>query len=656
MTTTAKHVTQPHILQSAAELLAVRARRRLEARIAWLDTVAGPQDDPLAERQWRATTYGADASDIEDRLAGAEGAAWRRLTELFQIPAGEADLLSLSVAVAVEPALGPLVARAQGSPGQFLPTAALAARLFGHPARPIWRSNARAGTWQLAQLQEQPGGQPPVFKADPVVVDWLSGHLAFDRNLVFAVHRSAPLDALPEWPVEATAAQASAILGRANPVSIVVEGRDSTGRANFAGNVSAALGREALIVSAPLIPAAQWLDSFLRIQRFALFADAAIIWRGDVAFWPEGIPDAPLQFFIRPPRTTIPQRRDCAELRVALPEPSTETRRHLWKTHAPGAARDAGTVAAMPGIPLGDLIEVARTAPQSAEDAGAHLRARARARLSGSGRAVEPAYRWDDLVAPESVIQGLKAIAFEARHRDDLLADPEAARLFSGTAAQSALFSGPPGVGKSMAAQIVARELCVPLLIIDLAAISSKYVGETAKNLSAAFQEARASGAALLFDEADAYFARRSDGADASDRYANADTNHLLQLLEEHAGMVFLSTNRRSAIDPAFIRRLRHIVEFPMPGPVERRDLWLKLLATAGADTAALSPVVEDLAQTHESSPAQIKSAVLTARYAAIGEDRAIAAADLEGALKREFAKEGRTVPAAQPKPPRRTR
>ena len=184
MTTTAKQVTRPHILQSAAELLAVQARRRLETRIAWLDTVAGAQDDPLAERQWQSTTYDADTSGIEDRLAGAEGAAWRRLTELFQIPAGEADLLSLAVAVAVEPALGPLVARAQGSPGQFLPTAALAARLFDHPPRPLWRSNARAATWQLAQLQEQPGGQPPVFKADPVVVDWLSSHLAFDRRAI----------------------------------------------------------------------------------------------------------------------------------------------------------------------------------------------------------------------------------------------------------------------------------------------------------------------------------------------------------------------------------------------------------------------------------------------------------------------------------------
>jgi hypothetical protein len=651
--------SEPHILHTAAELLALRARIRLEARNCWLDGLGDRPDDPLAEMHWHAgRDMPADTGEIDARIAGAEGPAWRRLIELFQIPAGEADLLSLAIAVAVEPALGPLVAQAQGSPGQYLPTATLAARLFGHRARPLWRSNARAGTWQLVQMHEQPSGQPATFRADAAIVDWLSGHLAFDRNLIFAVQRSAPHDALPEWPVGAFAAKARAILAKGNPLTIIVEGREGSGRTNFAGNICDAIGRDAIIVNAAIISPAKWLDAFLRIQRFALFADAAIIWRGPVEFWPDGIPDAPLQFFIRAPRAPVPLRRECAELRVGLPEPSTETRQRLWNDFAPQAAREAGAIAAIPGISLGDLIEAARAAPASAEDAGAHLRARARSRLSGSGRAVEPVYIWDDLVAPEAVTRGLRAIAFEARHRDQALADPETARMFSGTAALSALFSGPPGVGKSMAAQIVARELCVPLLIIDLAAISSKYVGETAKNLSAAFHEARASGAALLFDEADAFFAKRTDGADASDRYANADTNHLLQLLEEHSGLVFLSTNRRSAIDPAFIRRLRHIVEFPMPGPAERRDLWHKLLLTAGADAAALAPIIEDLSQSYETSPAQIKSAVLTAKYAAVGADRRIGAADLETALAREFAKEGRSVPATpvQKKQPRRTR
>ena len=616
MTPRAQQAPAPHVLQQAAELLVHRARHHLEARITWLEGLGEREearDDPLAEARWRAQGGASgQATGWDDRLAGAEGAAWRRLVELFQIPAAEADLVSLAVAVAVEPSIGPLIARAQGSPGQFLPTAALASRLFGHAGKPLWRSNARAGTWQLVHPLEQPGGLPPVFRADPAVVDWLSGHLAFDPKLVFAVQRAAPLAALPEWPVDTTTAKALAILNDAHPVSIVVEGRDGTGRCNFAGNVSAARGREAIIVHAALIPPAQWLDAFLRIQRFALFAETTIIWRGETPAWPQGIPDAPLQFFIRPPRGPVPPRRDCAELRIALPEPATATRRQLWANFAPKAARKAAEIAAMPGIPLGDLIEAARTAPESADEAGIHLRARARARLSGSGRAVEPVYRWDDLVAPEPVIAALKAIAFEARHRDEALSDPEAARVFAGTAALSALLSGPPGVGKSMAAQIVARELCVPLLVIDLAAISSKYIGETAKNLSAAFQEARAAGAAIHFDEADSYFSRRSEASEATDRYANADTNHLLQLLEEHNGIVFLSTNRRSVIDPAFIRRLRHIVEFPKPGPVERRQLWLKLLFTAGADPQALLPVVEELSQAHESSPAQIKGAVLT--------------------------------------------
>lgn len=661
MTARKRQAQAPHRLHTAAELLVLRARRRLEARLAWLDSLEARtdlQDDPLSEAQWHAQDGTVlETTEWDSRLGGAEGAVWRRLVELFQIPAAEADLLSLAVAVAVEPAIGPLIARAQGSPGQYLPTAALASRLFGHAGRPLWRSNARAGTWQLLHALEQPGGQPPVFRADPPIVDWLSGHLAFDQRLVFAVRRAAPEPALPEWPVADTASKAKAILNNAVPVSIVVEGRDSTGRGNFAGNVSNALGREAIIVNAALIPAAQWLDAFLRIQRFALFAETAIIWRGDTPVWPEGLPDAPLQFFVRQPRGAIPARRDGAELRIVLPEPTMATRRRLWSDRAPAAARRAADVAAMPGIPIGDLMEAARAAPHNAEEAGAYLRARAQSRLSASGRAVEPVYRWDDLVAPEPVIAALRTIAFEARHRDEALADPEAARVFSGTAALSALLSGPPGVGKSMAAQIVARELCVPLLVIDLAAISSKYIGETAKNLSSAFQEARAAGAAIHFDEADSYFSRRSEGSEATDRYANADTNHLLQLLEGHDGIVFLSTNRRSVIDPAFIRRLRHIVEFPKPGPMERRQLWLKLLFTAGTDPQALVPVVEELSQSHESSPAQIKGAVLTARYAALDAGRPITAADLYAALQREFAKEGRSIAATgRHKPPRRTR
>ena len=230
---------------------------------------------------------------------------------------------------------------------------------------------------------------------------------------------------------------------------------------------------------------------------------------------------------------------------------------------------------------------------------------------------------------------------------------PETARLYQRSAGLSALFSGPPGTGKSMAAHVIARDLGANLLVIDLASTTSKFIGETAKKLTEAFAQAKASGAALIFEEADAFFAKRTDVQNANDRYANTDTNHLLQLLEAHDGLVLLSTNKRANIDPAFIRRLRHVVEFPQPGPTERRLIWTRMIDGLGQDPAPLSDAIEEIARTHDLSPAQIKGAALSALYSALHAGRAIEAGDLKAAAEHELTKEGRAMPATARKPRR---
>jgi SpoVK/Ycf46/Vps4 family AAA+-type ATPase len=218
------------------------------------------------------------------------------------------------------------------------------------------------------------------------------------------------------------------------------------------------------------------------------------------------------------------------------------------------------------------------------------------------------------------------------------------------------LFSGPPGTGKTMAAEAIARTLAADLLVVDLAATVSKYIGETAKNLSRIFDEAAASGAVLLFDEADALFAKRTEVRDSHDRHANADTNHLLQLLEAFEGLAILATNRRTNMDPAFVRRIRHVVEFARPGAAERRVLWRRTVAAlAGAAGAeALGAALDELADLHELTAAQIKSAALSARYAAMRERAALSHEHLQRGLARELVKEGRAVDA--PARPTRTR
>jgi SpoVK/Ycf46/Vps4 family AAA+-type ATPase len=207
-----------------------------------------------------------------------------------------------------------------------------------------------------------------------------------------------------------------------------------------------------------------------------------------------------------------------------------------------------------------------------------------------------------------------------------------------------------------MAAQVIAKDLGVNLLVVDLATTTSKYVGETAKNLSLSFSRARAAGAALIFEEADALFARRTDVKDSNDRHANADTGHLLQLMEAHDGIVILSTNRRANIDPAFIRRLRHVVEFARPGVGERRKLWQRMLAVLGVEIEPLERSLDALAARYELSPAQIKGATLSARYSALAETRDVELSDLEDGAARELAKEGRPATPRPELPGKRAR
>lgn len=626
---------RPHLLATAAELLVHRARGFLQVAL----------DQPDGEE--------IPLQSIEHRLNGPEGAAWQRACELFGLVEAERDLLALALAVAIEPALGPLIAAAQGMEGRLLPTESLVKRLHGHPARPIWRPTSGLAIWRLATPVRGTPGEAEGFEADRSIIDWMFGHLSLDSELVLAVDTARPGPVPAEWPVAETAARLDHALARGARLRLLVEGRDGAGRRKFANAVAAALGREALSVDPTVIPATDWAEAFMLTQRFALFADAALIWREGAPAWPAKIPIAPLQFICAAHGAPPAPCDGLVNLKVTLPDPSLDSKAALFMQMAPDLGDAAPTLAATPGLLLRDLSEVALSAPRNAEEAAADLRARARGRMKGAGHVIDPEFDWGDMVLPASLVARLRRIAFEARTRPQLMENPETRRLYQRSAGLTALFSGPPGTGKSMAAHVIARDLGANLLVVDLGATSSKYIGETAKNLTEAFAQARASGAALIFEEADAFFARRTEVQTSNDRHANTDTSHLLQLLEAHDGLVLLSTNKRANIDPAFIRRLVHVVEFPKPGPAERRTLWTRMLAALGIDPAPLEPQLARLAESHELTPAQIKGAALSALYSALEAERDLAANDLRRAAERELAKEGRTAPPNETRPRR---
>jgi hypothetical protein len=206
-----------------------------------------------------------------------------------------------------------------------------------------------------------------------------------------------------------------------------------------------------------------------------------------------------------------------------------------------------------------------------------------------------------------------------------------------------ALFTGPSGTGKTLAAGWVATRLGLPLYRVDLAAVTNKYIGETEKNLAQLLARAEHAEVILLFDEADSMFGKRTDVKDSNDRFANAQTNYLLQRIESFDGIVFLTSNSRARFDPAFFRRLDTIIEFPVPGPAERRSLWQSHM---GTEHSLTQRELNQLAAAADILGGHIRNAVFTAAVLAGAESRRIQFGDVIEALGDEYRKLGRQVPS----------
>jgi hypothetical protein len=211
----------------------------------------------------------------------------------------------------------------------------------------------------------------------------------------------------------------------------------------------------------------------------------------------------------------------------------------------------------------------------------AACRQQARPRLDDVARRIEPKAGWDDLVVPPDTLATLKALAAHVRHSAQVYEEWGFGALANRGLGTGALFAGTSGTGKTLAAEILAREAQLDLYHIDLSQIVNKYVGETEKNLRRVFDAAEDSGAILLFDEADSLFGKRGDVEKGTDRYANLEVSYLLQRMEAYRGVAILTTNQREAIDSAFLRRLRFVIPFPFPDAPLRVALWQRAFPPA---------------------------------------------------------------------------
>jgi hypothetical protein len=335
---------------------------------------------------------------------------------------------------------------------------------------------------------------------------------------------------------------------------------------------------------------------------------------------------------------------------VDVPGPSHDDRERLWHDALAGHGLEtelAPALAARFRFTEGDVTGVtARAAsdarwenrPLSPADLWAAARSQPEHALGRLAQLVAPAFTLDDLVVDAKVRDQLDELVAHVALQHVVLDEWGFRRRLPRGQGVAALFAGPPGTGKTMAAEAVAAALDQDLFRIDLSAVVSKYIGETEKNLSAAFDEAERAAAVLFFDEADALFGRRTHVHDAHDRYANLEVDYLLQRVESFTGLVILATNREAAVDSAFVRRLRFTIRFEQPDLVLRHELWRR----AFPPQAHVGDLDWDALADVELSGGSIQSAAVAAAYLAAREGVSVGHDHVSRALGRELEKLGR--------------
>ena len=262
-------------------------------------------------------------------------------------------------------------------------------------------------------------------------------------------------------------------------------------------------------------------------------------------------------------------------------------------------------------------------------------RLQSRPGLDDLAQRIEPMADWDDLVLPENQKKTLQEIAMHVRQRSKVYHDWGFASKTSRGLGISALFTGESGTGKTMASEVLADELQLDLYRIDLSQVVNKYIGETEKNLKKIFDAADEGGAILLFDEADALFGKRSDVKDSHDRYANIEVSYLLQRMEAYRGLAILTTNLKTSLDKAFMRRLRFVVQFPFPDAPHRSEIWKRIFPS---DTPTENIDVKKLSKLNISG-GNIRNIAMNAAFMAADSDEPVKMDHIRRAAKSEYAK-----------------
>ncbi len=570
----------------------------------------------------------------------------------------ELKTLLLGVAVELDTGISELCAHVQTNLGRPYPTFALALSVFDQPAWDALAPDRPLRYWRLIEIN-QPGAQTLTtspFRADERIVNYVKGLNYLDdrlANLLMPIEGSAvQLPDSQKVHVDTIVRRLKQAEGQTLPVVQLI-GADPSSKMQVAAEAANQLGVRPYRMAADAVPLqAADLESFIRLWHreclilpVGLYVDAREV---DPAGDPRG---AAVQRLLA--RTEGIVFADVADVwpvngRALLPLdielPTAAEQRVLWETSLGTksgdlAARLAGQfnmgAAAIREVAEGVLAD-AGSDTQAVEDLAweACLR-RTRPRMDLLARRLDQRSAWDDIVLPAQELQLLHQVSAQVAQRNKVYDEWGFRGKISRGLGISVLFAGDSGTGKTMAAEVLARDLRLNLYRIDLSAVVSKYIGETEKNLRRLFDAAEDGGSILFFDEADALFGKRSEVKDSHDRYANIEINYLLQRMETYRGLAILATNMKSALDTAFMRRLRFIVNFPFPGPAERKAIWQRAFP---AETPVEALDYDRLARLNLTG-GSIRNVAVNAAFVAAHEGRHVDLATVLGAARIECKK-----------------
>ena len=519
------------------------------------------------------------------------------LASLFGLSPFEKATLLLCASVELDGRFAALCADASGDVSRRQPTFSVALASLPEPHWTSLDMEAPLRRWRLIELGSGDGLTTAPLRIDEAVLRYLIEATFWDGALTGIVDLVRECDELT--PSEAAVARCvtqawTGPLSRL-PLAVLCGGTPQS-RLAVSRRVTSSLKVDLARISANSLPAdPRDLAAFIRqwerqaaLGQVVLFVDAH-----DLA---EDHPRrrATLQFLESTQAAMMIGAREPLRptgrpaLAFDLPPHSAAEQRELWEKHLGDAA--PRFAAALPEIVSQFRLPAsairtgalqAKTRAAGRVDPRALLieicRAHARTPVHGLAQPVRTSARWPDLVVGDAQSRTLREIVDHVRHRATVYESWGFAEKTSRGLGISALFAGPSGTGKTLAAEVLANELSLDLYRIDLASVVSKYIGETEKNLATLFDAAEQSSAILVFDEADALFGKRTEVRDSHDRYSNLEVSYLLQRMEAYRGLAILTTNLKEAIDPAFLRRIRFLVAFPFPDAAQRAEIWRRV-------------------------------------------------------------------------------